>query len=109
MFGNRDVITDVRKLAGSKPVHAAAGAGVLASQALREIPGKLTRWRQETISGSLPVTEWPGRAAGYVSTARAKAAERYDQLADTGRQAIARHDDGDGGGARNALNGHSPQ
>ena len=105
MIGNRDVITDVRKLAGSKPVHAAAGAGVLASQALREIPGKLSRWRQETVSSSLPVTAWPGRAADYVSTARAKAAERYDHLADAGRQAMARHDGSD----KSALNGHSPQ
>ena len=33
-----DVKTEVRKLAGTKPVQAAAGAGVLASEALRELP-----------------------------------------------------------------------
>ena len=103
MFGNHDVITDVRRLAESKPVHAAAGAGVLASQALREIPGKLTKWRQEAVSGSMPVTAWPGRAAGYVHSARARAVEQYDRLADTGREAMTRHD----GPVKSALNGHA--
>ena len=32
-----DVRTEMRKLADSKPVHAAAGAGVLASETLREL------------------------------------------------------------------------
>ena len=33
-----DVRTEVRKLASSKPLYAAAGAGVVASQRLRELP-----------------------------------------------------------------------
>jgi hypothetical protein len=71
-----DVRTEVRKLASSKPVHAAAGAGVLASAALRELPAKIARWRSD---GSLAAL--PGLASQYVSTARTKAVQEYDKLA----------------------------
>ncbi len=52
-----DVKTEVRKLASSKPVQAAAGAGVLASEALRELPARITRWRSD---GSLAALPGPG-------------------------------------------------
>ena len=42
-----DVRTEMRKLADSKPVHAAAGAGVLASETLRELTARLAKWRDE--------------------------------------------------------------
>ena len=64
-----DVKTEVRKLASSKPVHAAAGAGVLASAALRELPARIARWRND---GSLAAL--PGLATEYMTTARTKAA-----------------------------------
>ncbi|HUY46302.1 MAG TPA: hypothetical protein VMV92_11325 [Streptosporangiaceae bacterium] len=70
--------TEVRKLTSSKPVHAAAGAGVLASAALRELPARIARWR----------TEVPGLASGYVTTARAKAVQEYDKLAVQGEQVL---------------------
>jgi hypothetical protein len=57
-----DVKTEVRKIANSKPVHAAAGAGVLATQALRELPGRLVR----TIDGT--VNTLPGRATETVTS-----------------------------------------
>ena len=57
-----DVKTEVRKIANSKPVHAAAGAGVLATQALRELPARLVR----TIDGT--VNTLPGRATRVAST-----------------------------------------
>jgi hypothetical protein len=91
-----DVKTEVRKITSSKPVHAAAGAGVLATQALRELPGRLVR----SIDGT--VTSLPGRATGYVQTARAKAADQYDKLADHGKAALNRQN---GAPATSALNG----
>ena len=79
-----DVKAEVRKLANHKPLHAAAGAGVLASAALRELPGKIARWRPEASVASLP-----GRASEVVTTARAKAARGYDHLAIRGEQVLA--------------------
>lgn len=102
-----DVKTEVRRIANSKPVHAAVGAGVLATQALRELPGRLVRTIDGTVN-SLPtratetVTSLPGRATGYVQTARAKAADGYDILADHGKRALTRQDSEP---AQTALNG----
>lgn len=105
MYRNIDVMTEMRKLTDSKPVHAVAGAGVLASQTLKDLPGLLVRWRTEN-----PVTSLPSRATGYaqtaqtratgyvqtaqtraneyVQTARAKAAGGYDTLAAHGKKAL---------------------
>ena len=62
-----DVKTEVRKLAGTKPVQAAAGAGVLASEALRELPA---------------------RATEYMTTARTRAVQEYDKLAMHGARVL---------------------
>ena len=135
-----DVKTEVRKIANSKPVHAAAGAGVLATQALRELPGRLVRTIDGTVNSlpsratetvaslpsratstvnslpakatetvtSLPgratstVTSLPARATGYVQTARAKAADGYDKLADHGKRALNGQDSEP---AKSSLNG----
>ena len=59
----------MRKLADSKPVHAAAGASVLASQTLRELSARLAHWRPEASVSALST-----RANGYVATARTRAA-----------------------------------
>jgi hypothetical protein len=116
MYRNIDVMTEMRKLTDSKPVHAVAGAGVLASQTLKDLPGLLARWRTEN-----PVTSLPSRATGFaqtaqthatsaaqtaqaratsavqtaqaraneaVQTARAKAAGGYDTLAVHGKKAL---------------------
>jgi hypothetical protein len=116
MYRNIDVMTEMRKLTDSKPVHAVAGAGVLASQTLKDLPGLLARWRTEN-----PVTSLPSRATGLaqtaqthatsaaqtaqaratsavqtaqaranevVQTARAKAAGGYDTLAVHGKKAL---------------------
>ena len=102
-----DVKTEVRKIANSKPVHAAAGAGVLATQALRELPGRLVRTIDGTVN-TLPgratgtVTSLPGRATGAVQNARAKAADGYDMLADHGKRALNGQDSEP---AKNTLNG----
>jgi hypothetical protein len=78
-----DVRTEVRKLASSKPVHAAAGAGVLASAALRELPAKIARWRSDGSLAGLP-----GRAGEYMTTARTKAVREYDKLASHGAKVL---------------------
>lgn len=93
---NIDVRNEVRKIASSKPVHAAAGAGVLATQTLRQLPGRLVR----TIDGT--VTSLPSRANGYMQSARAKAADQYDMLADHGKRALSGNDSTP---AKSALNG----
>ena len=76
------VKTEVRKLAESKPVHAAAGAGALTAAALRELPARISRWSSE-----MP---------GYVTTARTKAVQEYDKLAVHGQRVMHK---------RTALNG----
>ena len=68
MYRNIDVMTEMRKLTDSKPVHAVAGAGVLASQTLKDLPGLLARWRTEN-----PVTSLPSRATGFAQTAQTRA------------------------------------
>jgi hypothetical protein len=91
-----DVRTEVRKLADHKPVQAAAGAGLLASEALRELPGRFARLRAEASMGSLSA-----RATEAVHTARTRAAARYDKLAQRGKQALSEDTQDD----RGALNG----
>jgi hypothetical protein len=93
---NIDVKTEVRKITNSKPVHAAAGAGALATQALRELPGRLVRG----IDGTVPAG--PARATEYVQSARTKAVGQYDKLADHGERVINGHD---GEPAKPAING----
>jgi hypothetical protein len=116
MYRNIDVMTEMRKLTNSKPVHAVAGAGVLASQTLKDLPGRLARWGTENPVTSLPsratgyaqtaqarangyvqtaqtrangyVQTAQTRANGYVATARAKAADGYDTLAARGQKAL---------------------
>jgi hypothetical protein len=129
MIGTNEVITEVRKLAGSKPVCAAAGAGAAATEALRELPGRLTKLGQEASAtswsaavGSIPgtvvslpaavtdtvtslptvVTSLPARAAGYVSIARTAAVGSYDKLADRGREVLSQ---AKGTPTQGALNG----
>jgi hypothetical protein len=93
-----DVRTEVRKLADHKPVQAAAGAGVFATEALRELPGRVARWRAEASVSTLSA-----RATDVVHTARARAAAGYDKLAQRGKRALS-EETPDG---RGALNGKS--
>jgi len=105
MNRNIDVMTEMRKLTSSKPVHAVAGAGVLASQTLKDLPGRLVRWGTENPVTSLPsratgyaqaaqarangyAQTAQARANGYVQTARTKAADGYDTLAARGEKAL---------------------
>jgi hypothetical protein len=60
-----DVKAELRKITDSKPVHAVAGAGALASRTLLDLPWRLVQWTRDNPPESLP-----GRANGYVHTAR---------------------------------------
>lgn len=91
----------MRKLAASKPVHAAAGAGVLASETLRELPARLAHWRPEASVSALST-----RANGYVTTARTRAATEYDRLAKRGAKALNGRRNGH---AKGALSGKQSQ
>lgn len=99
MIGTIDVKNEVRKLVSSKPVHAAAGVGVLATQALRDLPGRIANLHLETT-----VVTLPARANEVVQTARAKAVGEYERLASRGRQAL---NGGDAPTGKSALNGNS--
>jgi hypothetical protein len=94
-----DVRTEMRRITSSKPLHAAAGAGVLASTALRELPSRIARLRPEVA-----VTTLPGRATSYVTTARARAVRSYDNLATHGQRVLNGKSTHSG---KSALNGKS--
>jgi hypothetical protein len=100
-----DVMAELRKLTGSKPVHAVAGAGVLASQTLKELPWRLVQWTKDNPPESLPGRAngyvqtaqsrangyrqtAQSRANGYVQTARTRATGGYDKLAEHGKKAL---------------------
>jgi hypothetical protein len=96
-----DVRTEMRKLADSKHVHAAAGAGVLASETLRELSAWLAKWRPEASVSALS-----SRATGYATTARTRAVTEYDKLAKRGERALNGRSNGH---AKGALNGKQSQ
>jgi len=102
---NIDVMAEMRKFADRKPVHAVAGATVLASRTLRELPGRMVQWTRDNPPNSLPgrATEAAqsaqsraigvfqtaqSRANGAAQTARAKASDGYDTLAAHGKKAM---------------------
>src|SRR5215471_4779861 len=89
-----DVKAELRKLTDSKPVHAVAGAGVLASRTLKDLPWRLVQWTRNNPPESLPgrangyVQTARTSANGYVQTARTRAAGGYDKLAEHGKNAL---------------------
>jgi hypothetical protein len=68
MQRNIDVMAEMRKFADRKPVHAVAGATVLASRTLRELPWRLVQWTRENPPDSLP-----GRATEAAQAAQSRA------------------------------------
>lgn len=94
----------MRKLAASKPVHAAAGAGVLVSETLRELPARIGKWRNEASASSLS-----DRATGYVTHARTRAGREYDKLARRGKRVLNGRGTGHGKGALNGKQSHQSQ
>jgi hypothetical protein len=74
------VRTEVRKLSDSKHVQAAAGAGALATTALRDLPARIARWRSDGTLTTL--------ATEYMTTARTWALKEYDKLASDGQRVL---------------------
>jgi hypothetical protein len=72
MARNFDVMAEMRKFADRKPVHAVAGATVLASRTLRELPWRLVRWTRDNPPNSLP-----GRATEAAQSAQSRAMEVF--------------------------------
>ncbi|MGH3320422.1 MAG: hypothetical protein ACRDN9_09610 [Streptosporangiaceae bacterium] len=88
MMLGTDVRDGVRKLTGSKAFYAVAGAGELAVEKLREMPGRL-----EQVQGqlrSLDRADLQTRAVGYADVVGARAGGAYDDRAHRGRNAVRR-------------------
>jgi cell division septum initiation protein DivIVA len=95
MPSNIDVLmAEVRKFADRKPVHAVAGATVVASRTLRELPGRLVQWTRENPPNSLPgrATEAAqsaqSRAIGVFQTAQSRANEAVQTAQSRGNGAV---------------------
>lgn len=79
--------TEVQKLKDSKAYFAAAGAGDLAREKLREVPDRLRDLQVKTDP-----KDFPGAALSYASQAGAKASELIDELAERGRTIVGKPD-----------------
>ena len=78
-------ITD--KLRDSKAFYAAAGAGDLAVEKLREVPDRITKFQGKTDPKDLA-----GGAVAYVTQVGTKAQEVFDGLAERGKKIVSRVD-----------------
>lgn len=89
-----DVRTELRRITSSKPVHAAAGAGMAATEALRELPARLAKWRTENDLAAVQhrasgyVAEVRTRAIHNVTEVRTRAIHNYDRLATRGAKVL---------------------
>ena len=75
--------TEVQKIKDSKAFYAVAGAGDLAREKLREVPGRL-----RDLQVKADPKDFPGVALSYASQAGAKATELIDELAERGRGVV---------------------
>lgn len=82
------LVTEVKKLRESKAFYAAAGAGDLAREKLREVPGRL-----RDLQVKADAKDIPGVALSYATHAGAKASELLDGLAERGRTVATRTDE----------------
>ena len=91
---NIDVMAEMRKFADRKPVHAVAGATVLASRALIELPWRLVQWTRDNPPDSLPgrATEAAqaaqNRAIGVFQTAQSRANGAVQTAQSRGNEAV---------------------
>ena len=79
--------TEVKRLRDSKAFYAVAGAGDLAREKLREVPGRL-----RDLQGKADAKDIPGVALSYATQAGAKATELIDGLAARGRTVVGGDD-----------------
>jgi hypothetical protein len=98
-------MTLATKLRDSKAVHAAAGAGDLAVEKIRELPETVTKLREtadryrgdvrETVvkyQEKVDARDLPGVAVAYVTAAGGKVVEIIDELAERGEKIVNRVD-----------------
>jgi uncharacterized coiled-coil DUF342 family protein len=98
-------MTLATKLRGSKAVYAAAGAGDLAVEKIRELPETMTKLREtadkyrgdvrETVvkyQEKVDARDLPGAAVAYVTAAGGKVVEMIDELAERGEKIVNRVD-----------------
>lgn len=78
-------ITD--RFRDSKAFYAAAGAGDLAVEKLREVPERLNK-----LQGKTDPKDLGGAALGYVTQVSTRAVEVYDGLAERGKRIVSRVD-----------------
>jgi hypothetical protein len=80
------IATEIRKLRESRAYYAAAGAGDLAAEKLREVPGQLAKLQQRADAKDIG-----GAAVAYVAHFGARAVEVFDDLAERGRRVMTDH------------------
>jgi uncharacterized coiled-coil DUF342 family protein len=98
-------MTLTTKLRDSKAVHAAAGAGDLAAEKIRELPETVTKLREtadryrvdvrETVTkyqDKVDARDLPGAAVSYVTAVGGKVVEIIDDLAERGQKIVNRVD-----------------
>ncbi len=80
--------TEMRKLRETRVYYAAAGAGDLAVEKLREVPGQLSKLQVRTDTKDLG-----GAAVAYVAHFSARVVEAFDGLAERGRRVLTERDE----------------
>jgi uncharacterized coiled-coil DUF342 family protein len=98
-------MTLATKLRDSKAVHAAAGAGDLAAEKIRELPETVTKLREtadkyrvdvrETVNKyqvKVDARDLPGAAVSYVTAVGGRVVEIIDELAERGERIVNRVD-----------------
>lgn len=76
-------ITD--KIRDTKAFYAVAGAGDLAVEKLREVPGRVNKLQEKTDPKDLG-----GAAVAYVTHVGSRAVEVFDELAERGKKIVSR-------------------
>jgi hypothetical protein len=80
-------MTITEKLRDNKAFYAAAGAGDLAVEKLREMPDRLNRLQEKADPKDLG-----GAAVAYMTHAGSRAVEVFDELAERGKKIVSRVD-----------------
>ena len=85
-------MTIASKLRESKAFYAAAGAGDLAAEKLREVPDRVTRLQDDFkgLQQKVDTKDIPGAAVAYVTHVGTRAVELIDELAERGKQVVNR-------------------
>ena len=85
-------MTIANKLRDSKAFYAAAGAGDLAAEKLREVPDRVNRLQGDLkgLQDKVDAKDIPGAAVAYVTHVGTRAVELLDELAERGKQVVNR-------------------